>query len=241
MDPKKIFGCLQRSWKKIEEPILSEELFFGPDELLKRMRVAVERDAFASCVRKKYRAVIIDEFQDTDPLQWEIFKILFLDPINPLRAFYLVGDPKQSIYRFRKADIYTYFEAKDMLGPSAHYSLGTNHRSSLAMIGVLNALFDRNWLSLPKLQMTIPCPAVIPRSEASSDFSDEKGAVHFIGARSFEDCALPFAAMEIERLMPLLKSPSSFAILVKDRYQADAAVQLLRDRLIPVYARAIPP
>jgi len=237
-DKKKILGCLQEAWKQIEEPILAEEEWFGPDEILKRMRSAVDRESFSSCVRKKYKAVIVDEFQDTDPLQWEIFKILFLNERNPLAAFYLVGDPKQSIYRFRKADIYTYFEARKLLGPSALFCLDTNYRSSAKMIGALNALFSRNWLTLPKLKEMIPCPAVRSCSGISSDFADEKGAVHFTADPSFEECWLPYAVSEIERLMPLLKSPSSFAVLVKDRYQAEIALRLFQQQLIPAVAKS---
>jgi exodeoxyribonuclease V beta subunit len=235
---KMILGCLQEAWKRIEEPILAEEGWFGPDEILKRMKSAVDRESFSSCVRKKYQAVIVDEFQDTDPLQWEIFKILFLNERTPLAAFYLVGDPKQSIYRFRKADIYTYFEARNLLGSSALFCLDTNYRSSAKMIGALNALFSRNWLTLPKLKETIPCPAVKSHSGISSDFADEKGAVHFIVGPSFEACWLPYAVLEIERLMPLLKSPSSFAVLVKDRYQAEIALRLFQQQLIPAVARS---
>lgn len=291
-DRKKIFGCLQKAWKEIEEPILTEEQWFEPDEILKQMRAAVDKDPFSSLVRKKYRAVIVDEFQDTDPLQWEIFKILFLDTlypnnlksweigkevsenfyseqatiaqeqgvsenensevtpmhlktsfsnysdINSLKAFYLVGDPKQSIYRFRKADIYTYFEARNTLGSSALFCLDTNYRSSSKMIDALNALFDRNWLFLPKSGERISCPPVKSRSEISSDLSDEKGAVHFISGSSFEECYLPYAISEIERLLPILNSPSSFAIIVKDRYQAEMALRLFQERAIPAIAKS---
>lgn len=237
-DRKRIFGCLQKAWKETEEPLLTEEEWFEPDEILKRMRAAVEKDSFSSLIRKKYQAVIVDEFQDTDPLQWEIFKILFLDISTPLSAFYLVGDPKQSIYRFRKADIYTYFEARNTLGSSALFCLDTNYRSSSKMINALNALFDRNWLFLPKSGERIPCPPVKSRSEISSDLSDQKGAVHFISGSSFEDCYLPYAISEIERLLPILKSPSSFAVLVKDRYQAEMALRLFQERAIPAIAKS---
>jgi exodeoxyribonuclease V beta subunit len=239
IDPKKILGCLQNAWKRIEEPILAEEEWFQPDEILKRMRSAVDRAPFSSAIRKKYRAVIVDEFQDTDPLQWEIFKILFLnDRGRDLLAFYLVGDPKQSIYRFRKADIYTYFEARSLLGPSSLFCLDTNYRSSSKMISALNALFDRNWLTLPKLGESIPCPAVKSRTEISSELPDVLGAVHFIRGPDFEECWLPYAVSEIERLMPEVKSLSSFAILVKDRHQAEIALRLCQERAIPAAARS---
>ncbi|HSX37717.1 MAG TPA: UvrD-helicase domain-containing protein [Chlamydiales bacterium] len=238
MHPGNVFSLLQNAWKEIEEPILLEEQCFGPDEILHQMRVALNREGFACCVRQKYRAVIIDEFQDTDPMQWEILKTLFLDIEKPLMAFYLVGDPKQSIYRFRKADIYTYFEARASLGASALYCLDTNYRSSSDMVSVLNALFERDWLFLPKLKTTIPSFSVQSGREIQSDFSDHLGSVHFILTHSFEECSLPYAVGEIERLFPLLKTYSSFAILVKDRYQSELALRCLQKQGIPAYARS---
>ncbi len=237
IDRKKILGCLQAAWKKIEEPLLREEQWYEPDEILKRMRSAVDSDPFSSAIRKKYRAVIVDEFQDTDPMQWEIFKILFLKGQPPLHALYLVGDPKQSIYRFRKADIYTYFEARSLLGPSSLFCLDTNYRSSSKMIRALNALFDRNWLPLPKLGASIPCPAVKSSSKIK-DLPDALGAVHFIAGSSFEKGWLPYAVSEIERLRAFVESPSSFAVLVKDRHQAETALRLFQERSIPAIAKS---
>jgi len=234
IDLKGILSTLNKAWKKIEGPILVDEEWIDPDEILRRTRAAIEREAFSKSVRQKYQAVIIDEFQDTDPLQWEIFKLLFLN----VKALYLVGDPKQSIYRFRKADIYTYFEAKKLLGPSALYCLDTNYRSTSNMIEALNALFDRSWLPLPKLGETIPSPPVKSRSENRSDFPDSLGSIHFVTASSFEEGWLPYAVSEIERLMPTFKTPSSFALLVKDRYQAEMALKLFQERSIPACARS---
>ncbi len=234
--PKNILGALQTEWEKIEEPILKEENCFSPDEILKQMQKGVKIPSFANAVRQKYKAVIVDEFQDTDPLQWEIFKTLFLS--KPLVALYLVGDPKQSIYRFRKADIYTYFEARELLGPSAHYSLNTNYRSTPGMITILNALFHRSWLHLPKLNKTLPTYAVKPHVEKDFDFEDGKGAVHFFSAPSFEESALPFAIQEIERLIPKFSTLSSFAILVKDRYQGEMARGLCQERGIHAICRS---
>jgi len=241
MDRKKIFKTLQEAWRKVEEPLLLEEQWFGFDEILRQMREAIERESFSEKIRQKFEAVIIDEFQDTDPLQWEIFRELFLKRAKRPRAFYLVGDPKQSIYRFRKADIYTYFEAREQFGPSAQFCLDTNYRSSSSMIDALNSLFDRNWLALPKLGQMIPSPAVKSQSDLSSDFQDEKGAVHFLVGRSFEEDWLPYAVQEIERLFPVLRAYSSFAILVKDRYQAERALRTLQERSIPAMAKSCAP
>src|SRR5690606_27148022 len=124
---KNPFSILQKTFNLIAERILQEEEEFNNDELLLQMRRSVDVTAFAQSVRGKYQAALIDEFQDTDAVQWEIFQKIFLTP--SLRSIFLVGDPKQSIYRFRKADVYTYFSAKNLLGDDHVYYLDTNYRS----------------------------------------------------------------------------------------------------------------
>ncbi|MEO7426974.1 MAG: UvrD-helicase domain-containing protein, partial [Fibrobacteria bacterium] len=102
-------------------------------------------------LRQDYRYCLVDEFQDTDPLQWEIFRRVFLESgsANPL---YLIGDPKQAIYRFRGGDVYTYMEARKSLfslsreGKAQGMGLDTNYRSSGAMVEAYNAAFThRDW------------------------------------------------------------------------------------------------
>lgn len=83
----------------------------------------------------KYKAIFIDEFQDTDKLQYQIFNKAFGE--NTI-VFY-IGDPKQSIYAWRKADIETYFEAKRNV--DRIYSMGTNFRSSKNLVSALNRFF----------------------------------------------------------------------------------------------------
>ncbi len=94
---------------------------------------------FREEIRRKYKIVMIDEFQDTDNLQWEIFNALFRD--NEKRLV-LIGDPKQSIYRFRGADIEVYFKALDeMKNCSISYILETNYRSEKRVVEALNKIF----------------------------------------------------------------------------------------------------
>ena len=86
---------------------------------------------------------MVDEFQDTDPVQYEIFNRIYnlAEPHNGTGIF-LIGDPKQAIYSFRNADIYTYLKARrDTEG--RHYNLAKNFRSSQAMVDSVNALFER--------------------------------------------------------------------------------------------------
>jgi exodeoxyribonuclease V beta subunit len=93
-------------------------------------------------LRERFRFAVIDEFQDTEPLQWDIFRRLFLD--GPSRLI-LVGDPKQAIYGFRGADLPTYVRARrTMLTDfgAAEYPLTTNWRSTPELLDALNRFFD---------------------------------------------------------------------------------------------------
>jgi exodeoxyribonuclease V beta subunit len=233
---KHVLSVLVSAWKRFEKTSVSLDGVFRPDDILSEMTVAMKNPAFLSKLQDRFQAVIIDEFQDTDPVQWNIFETAFLQSPH-LKALYLVGDPKQSIYRFRNADVYTYFLAKEMLGSSHLYHLDTNFRSSKGMIDSLNVLFSRNWLSLPQKNSSILYQPVISGSSISSDLQDEKKAIHWIigvGKASYEETFLPYCVLEIERYPPSTK----IAILVKDRYEMEKAKKLLRERNIACVARS---
>jgi len=87
----------------------------------------------------QYPAALIDEFQDTDPLQFEIFSSIYKNKTHPV---FLVGDPKQAIYSFRHADLYTYFRARQ--GAERIFHLADNRRSEPALIHGVNGLFGHN-------------------------------------------------------------------------------------------------
>ena len=101
-------------------------------------------DDMAAALRERFRLAIIDEFQDTDPVQWEIFRRIFLDG-PAARPLYVVGDPKQSIYGFRGADVNTYADACRTIGPGgAQLALDRNFRSTGTVIEAFNALLDQS-------------------------------------------------------------------------------------------------
>lgn len=95
----------------------------------------------AEAVRMQFPAALIDEFQDTDPLQYAIFSAVYREPESPV---FLVGDPKQAIYSFRNADLHTYLAARENLDACARYSLAENHRSVPELIEACNTLFSAN-------------------------------------------------------------------------------------------------
>lgn len=94
----------------------------------------------AQLIRQKYHAALIDEFQDTDPVQYEIFHTIYgAEGVQPI--LFLIGDPKQAIYSFRGADIFTYMAAAR--GAEHRYTLGTNWRSEPDLMMAINQLFSQ--------------------------------------------------------------------------------------------------
>lgn len=227
-DAQKIFARIgQDALTFWEENGESEEL--SPNDLLKEMERCVQNRAFCHAVRKSIRGVIIDEFQDTDPTQWTIFRKLFLEPDAPVEAFYLVGDPKQSIYGFRSADVYTYLSAAHLLGKEAHAVLDTNFRSTPELVAALNTLMatGESWMRLPLTQETLTVAPVKAGRTESVQFADGFGSVHFFFCKGEQgrEARWPTLRMEEEAIFPfiaheILKFPrQTCAILVKDRYQ----------------------
>ncbi|MDB4981680.1 MAG: Exodeoxyribonuclease beta chain [Myxococcales bacterium] len=116
------------------------------DDMLRLVAEALRRSdggALAESLRRRYRLAIIDEFQDTDGVQWEIFRTIFHGSggRNPL---VVIGDPKQAIYGFRGADVSTYQEARQVLtgGPAPTLALDRNFRSTREVLAATNAIFD---------------------------------------------------------------------------------------------------
>ncbi|HDZ8841645.1 TPA: exodeoxyribonuclease V subunit beta [Aeromonas dhakensis] len=112
------------------------------DDLLKDLDGALGSplgERLCERIRATYRVAMIDEFQDTDPQQYRIFHRLYGGHQDT--ALLMIGDPKQAIYGFRGADIFTYIQARRNV--SAHYTLGRNWRSSHALVAAVNGLFER--------------------------------------------------------------------------------------------------
>lgn len=111
------------------------------DDMLVRTEAGLKADpAFAAVVRSHYDVVLIDEFQDTDPLQYGIFSTLFGNPAFGKTVFF-VGDPKQAIYSFRNADFETYRRASEEI--ERHRKLAKNFRTTPALMHFFNLFFGR--------------------------------------------------------------------------------------------------
>ena len=99
-------------------------------------------ELLAQAIRGQYRIAMIDEFQDTDPLQYQTFHTIYMDGGDPDVGLFMIGDPKQAIYGFRGADIFTYMQAREQV--HSHYTLDTNWRSSDAMVSAINSVFKNS-------------------------------------------------------------------------------------------------
>ncbi|MEC5160577.1 MULTISPECIES: exodeoxyribonuclease V subunit beta [unclassified Janthinobacterium] len=117
---------------------------FGFADLLERLKAALEGEngaALRQRITDQYPLAMVDEFQDTAPGQYQIFNLLYRVADNdPARGLFLIGDPKQSIYGFRGADIHSYLSARAAT-EGRHYQLGTNYRSTGALVDAVNQLF----------------------------------------------------------------------------------------------------
>ncbi len=117
----------------------------GFDDLLTRLAAALgsaNGERLAELIRKQYPVALIDEFQDTDPIQYAIFERVYrIGENDPATAIVLIGDPKQAIYAFRGADIFTYLAARRACAGRL-YTLKKNFRSSEAMVAAVNRCFE---------------------------------------------------------------------------------------------------
>jgi exodeoxyribonuclease V beta subunit len=303
-NPDLIVGRLVADCGRLMGKYLDDEEIATPDQILELMGAALEKPAFQERLLRKHRIAIIDEFQDTDPLQWKIFSTLFsrqgrltvlpqkamamtsdcgghLDrfaphsgapPLSSSRSnqsasprpgvhvpylseevrLILVGDPKQSIYAFRKADIYCYLEAMESVGESGRYSLGTNYRALPELVDGINLLFSQRsapgLFSLPRAHTSLsaePCGAGVKGGE-------EGGVIHFFIANGKRGRSKkwPTVQLESEQLFPFMAGEiiqldttcDRCAVLVRDweqgervrRYLSECGIRASSWRKVPV-------
>ncbi len=238
------------------------------DDLLMLLRDAVSRSpALVKIIREKYGAVLIDEFQDTDPVQYEIFEKVFVaahahssETASPI---FFIGDPKQAIYSFRSADVFTYFKATK--GVTSKNMLDTNFRSESRLVENLNSLFMRD--DMPEFNPFLLGEMNYCRVEASPDSKgnrrrlviegEDSDAVKICWKSLSEEIGLEDSrkdvcrsvSAEIARLICLSKdgkayfltdggnreniSPSDFAVLTRSNKEASLIKTALERDHIP--------
>ncbi|WP_284443116.1 exodeoxyribonuclease V subunit beta [Buchnera aphidicola] len=147
---------------KIKKFLLKEKQkksLLGFNDLLNILLKTIKKEKILkNLIRTKYPAAFIDEFQDTDIQQYKIFNILYKN--NKKTVLFLIGDPKQAIYSFRGADIFSYLYAKSKIKKC--YYLDTNWRSSINMCKSINFLFSHHknpfiFKNIPFIPITPSC------------------------------------------------------------------------------------
>ena len=117
----------------------------SPDDLLSSLESALTQpggQGLCEAIRRQYPAALIDEFQDTDPAQFTLFDKVFIQANEDVPVcLIMIGDPKQAIYAFRGADIFTYIDAKQLLPEERHFTLSTNWRSQPRLVNAINQVF----------------------------------------------------------------------------------------------------
>ncbi len=232
----------------------------GFDDLIVRLSRALHGDrgmALQRLVGARYAVALIDEFQDTDGVQWQIFSRLFGGGAH---ALYLIGDPKQAIYKFRGADIYSYFLARQ--SAKQLLTLEKNYRSHPFLVGEVNRLLtsrprpfyfppeildyrpvlaakDENDADLYRAGVSLAgmvyCTLAENEDDSHGRWSSGKAAERFLN----------FAVAEIGRLLdptvPVVLhpeqerflAPHDIAILVRSHRQAEAYRQALTEAGFP--------
>lgn len=214
------------------------------DDLIDEVYAALRKnDTLARALRARYRAAMIDEFQDTDALQWGIFGNVFGAADGP--PLWLIGDPKQAIYRFRGADIFTYLKAAKRCGENVHV-LVDNYRSSPRLIAGLNALFalEPNAFLNDRIRYH-PVHAASPERGAPPEgfdaapiqlYASPAGAQAWSAGEAHERIARAVAG-EIAALLKGGVSAGDIAVLVRKSFQAQLVAHALEALGIVCVAR----
>lgn len=138
-------------------------------------------------IQKRYRTVLVDEFQDTDSRQWDIFKTLF--GCDDRHNYFLVGDPKQSIYGFRGADLEIYYKAGKSDSIEGRYTLDRNFRSVSGLVESVNIIFSSVFDKAMHCGSTARTPfsPVMAGRDDSQKLDDNSPSLEFIRVESLCD------------------------------------------------------
>lgn len=180
----------------------AEHGMFDYQDMLDLVRDALRGERgpeLANRLRTRTPWVMIDEFQDTDETQWEIFKTVWLH--DEARGLTIVGDPKQAIYGFRGADVATYLDARDqLLGLGAHrVSLAENRRSVAPLVDAVNTLINQPLKELLDQEIRYENPVVAAGDIACHDARPPITVFELAPEADKEELALAIGA-EIEKL-----------------------------------------
>jgi exodeoxyribonuclease V beta subunit len=275
--PTKLFDACETLLASVKEFALAQRLDFlntaraalakrkqetkqqSYDDLIGQLAAALSGAsgaALARSVRKKFRAALIDESQDTDPLQWKIFRDIFAG--SAAHRLFLIGDPKQAIYGFRGADVHTYLRAAE--SARAKYSLDTNWRSESALVGAVNTIFESAGKNVAFVEEEISFAPVkaVPKADAEPLVFENGNrppplqvwtwgtAGGALSAKSAQNILPAAVAAEVSRLLRENVSiggrkinPRDIAVLVESHRQAGWIQAALHGLRIPSVEQAM--
>lgn len=227
-----LFQFLQKLRQKLQayKASHSEKSF---DDLLIELNTALkgkQGKALAAQIRHQFGFAMIDEFQDTDIQQYEIFSQIFMaDKENP-HGFVMIGDPKQSIYKFRGADIFTYLQAANEVLPEHRFTLGKNWRSLPNVVTACNQLFHFPENSSPFLYEKIGFP-LVESKDSEENLRGGENVVCYLQSEFDEKLAAKQTAYQIQQQLKQMQAgeftakntlkAEDIAILVRTGNQAE--------------------
>ena len=240
--------------EEIRERVLSrigEDRQLGYDDLLIAVHAALgARPALAARIRERYPFALIDEYQDTNRLQADIFDRIYGGGSG---SMVIVGDPKQSIYRFRGADIFAYLRASAAIDASARLNLASNYRSTPQLVRAVNALFGvRQPFGLPEVAFSPVAPAGVTAALRIDGETEDAKPLQFrllpkgadgkvLAKGGVAPRAARLAALEIANLLQAARcgratigerpvAGSDIAVLVRKTAQGRQMAEALRQR-----------
>lgn len=217
------------------------------DLLIYCQNICQNNPELVNILRQKYPVALIDEFQDTDPVQCNIFSTIYSNNNDKNKtALILIGDPKQAIYSFRGADIFAYLKAKQNISDDHHYTLKNNYRSTPEIIKTLNIFFDENdhnkgaFLFKKDDYNPLEFVQVNAKNESKNNYSNTNFPVEFcyisekLNKDDFIKTAAENCANKIYNLLAENKiKASDCAVLVNNINEANAIQRQLKKLNIP--------
>jgi len=200
-------SCIRKNVAEQLSMLKQRDNFQTYDDLQQQMITALNAkgSTLAETLRTQFKAAIIDEFQDTDQTQYEIFTKIFAPDLSCGKrencTLFLVGDPKQAIYAFRGGDIFTYKKAAEAVGKDCTFSLSRNFRSADLLVENVNEIFCSN--SNPFADKSILFESVESSGKNTLKFNgleDEK-PFHCLGGKGNKKALCQLCAQKINALL----------------------------------------
>ncbi|MBR1368466.1 hypothetical protein RJ53_02680 [Methanocalculus chunghsingensis] len=197
--------------------------------------------------RRRYRYILVDEYQDTDPAQSDIIRMIIGDIQQPTERLFVVGDPKQSIYLFRRADVTQFASTRDLI--CRHFSgreiaLDRNFRSTPEVMGFVNLLFSSLMKDAGKA-WEFPYQMLQPERAGETGsvtllLSDGEGDADTMVRGEAEMVARYIQSAVVGERIPLVQTPDgAHPDMTRPAGYGDFAILVERRKNIPVFDRAL--